>query len=157
LKLFSANTKQIWSPSALRLPKPLLALLSPRCQSCEGVMAQLGDEETWALLDDGQRTEQAIGSVRYILWQCRTCDAVMPQRRNRRSVYRPCPNCGYRTCEVRSTTLAWPTQYSSGQRLVKRDCAYCHYRAARHEEIARIRVPSSVHHPSASDFDGHAR
>ena len=50
MKLFSANTKLIWSPLWVRLPKPLLGLLSPRCQGCEGSMVQLGEEETQSFL-----------------------------------------------------------------------------------------------------------
>jgi hypothetical protein len=157
VKLFSANMKLIWSPLWVRLPKPLLGLLSPRCQGCEGSMVQLGEEETQSFLDDGQRCESVVGSVRYILWQCRQCDAVVPQARKRRSAYRPCPNCGYRACKTQVVTLAWPTQYSPGQRLVKQDCAYCHYHAGRHEEVARVLTPRSMHRPSAGDFDSRAR
>lgn len=96
------------------------------CPHCRVAAQRLTGEAAAGYLDGGQRREQQMGSMRYTVWNCRSCGRHEIQRREPRFGRRDaCPECSYQTLRVDRETLESPTCDSAGKRRVEKDCAHC--------------------------------
>jgi predicted RNA-binding Zn-ribbon protein involved in translation (DUF1610 family) len=96
-----------------------------KCPHCRVPVRRLDAGAAAACLDAGQRSEQAVGSMRYTAWMCPTCgnrEIVSQPRRGRGD---PCPECSFHTLRVDRETLQSPTYQEEGIRRVEKDCAHC--------------------------------
>lgn len=120
------------------------------CPHCRVAARRLDGEAAAGYLDDGQRREQQMGSVRYTVWSCRSCGRHEIQRREPRFGRRDaCPECSYQTLRVDRETLESPTYDAEGRRRVEKDCAHCGWhdetmialpRSHRGSEVALLNV-----------------
>jgi uncharacterized membrane protein YgcG len=110
-----------------------------RCPHCRAPARRLDGEAASGYLDEGQRREQQMGSVRYTAWSCPACGQHEMERREPRFGRRDaCPECSYQTLRVDRETLESPTSASEGRRRVEKDCAHCGW----HDETT-IALPRS--------------
>jgi hypothetical protein len=131
----------------------LMANVFHLCLSCGSKMTQ---QDPSLYLNDGQKREQALGTVLYRVWKCSGCPscATTFRRTLRTRTYHQCPECGYFTFRQRITLIAWPTQDSPGKRLVEQDCVHCLHHLSRYDDLTSIPSPRSVHRPFET-FDGY--
>jgi uncharacterized protein len=110
-----------------------------RCPRC-GYRTQIRLDENAAkkYLDAGQRKEQSLGSVGYIIRECSHCGKHEMTRfiRGSTSIKR-CPECGYRTLVVTSKVMVKPTYSSTGKRQIVEKCRHCKYLDTKAETIPR--------------------
>jgi|HigsolmetaAR201D_1030396.scaffolds.fasta_scaffold04141_8 uncharacterized protein len=99
-----------------------------RCSNCSMDMTKLDEETDDLYLDTGQRIEEALRSINYDVWKCPHCAKyeVFPRPRWFSS-YEQCPECQYKTVEVRTDVIAEPTYSSTGSERVSLDCHHCQY------------------------------
>lgn len=99
------------------------------CPHCKREMAALGEAEDDAHLDPGQRTEERVGSVDWVVYHCDECDflRVAPHRRLF-SGYSRCKRCGNRTLLSTSHTEQQASYSHGGRVRVTEDCAHCTFR-----------------------------
>jgi hypothetical protein len=100
-----------------------------KCPHCRVPVRRLDREAAAACLDAGQRSEQAVGSMRYTVWMCPACEnREVVQGRPRWGRRDPCPECSFHTLRVDRETLQSPTYQEEGIRRVEKECAHCGWR-----------------------------
>ena len=100
-----------------------------RCPSCRIDMARLygGAEDQY--LDDGQKLEKSLGSVDYQVWQCPRCGHHDLQSQYRwLSSFAGCHACGYRTMKVGEMITVHPTEFTTGEKQIDKECYRCGFR-----------------------------
>ncbi len=108
------------------------------CPTCQVMMTMVPDTEDDERLDAGQRTEEALQSVDYEIWDCATCDHTRTIRLNKWLSGRSrCPSCGYKTRRVDTRTITPATYDSSGLAEVTESCAHCDYSSRRTRTLPR--------------------
>jgi uncharacterized protein len=112
--------------------------LKPRkCSKCETMMVRLDEVEDDEFLDEGQKSEERLGSVDYDVWRCPSCASHVLYDYRGFSFYRDCPECHYRTLGTSSRVIDSASCYSSGLREVTHSCGNCNYQHTFEEVIPR--------------------
>jgi uncharacterized protein len=120
------------------------------CDECGKMMTMLPEDEDDVHLDEGQETEEALGSVDYQFWYCETCETDRLLTVNKWfSGFSKCPGCGYKTCSSQSNTVSAATYSSTGLREVIRDCSHCGY----HRRTTHV-IPRKTRSSSSSSYGG---
>jgi uncharacterized protein len=121
------------------------------CPRGHGMMVRLSEAEDDAALEDGQRTEERLGSVDYDVWACPACDQRTVIAYRRWSSYEGCPRCRFRTMKSTTRTLESATVSRTGMEEVELDCLNCGYRHVTRRVTPKLPPPSSG---SGSGFSG---
>lgn len=134
------------------------------CRNCRTMMVRLDESSDDVHLDSGRRLEEAMGSVDYDAWSCPGCsNTEVIAYPSMLSGKERCPDCSYRTVEVRKSTLEAATYTSEGLQLITRDCRHCSYhdedtirlpRLQRTTSSSGTRSSSSSSSGSGSSFSG---
>lgn len=115
-----------------------------KCPKCQTMMTRLNEVEDDDFIDDGQRTEETMGSVDYDVWKCGSCDShQVIHYKSTFSGHRNCPSCNYRTVSTSSRVLYHATYDSTGLREVTHTCHHCNYQNVFNETIPRKTRSSS--------------
>ncbi len=121
-----------------------------RCPVCVPArrMIKLDEVADDAHLEPGQRAEEEVGSVNYIVLLCSRCQATRTRRRSLwwLSEYEECPHCSYTTRRSVETTLRLQTYTQEGEVEVSTSCAHCE-----NNETRRYTIPRHVRAHSSSD------
>lgn len=97
-----------------------------RCDKCKVKMLELDEVADDAHLQDGQKTEENIGSVDYDVLICPGCQGSRVLRNAKWfSGRRRCPSCSWKTGKKESTTIQAATYDSGGLVRVTETCAHC--------------------------------
>lgn len=122
------------------------------CPSCRASMVRLGEKADDSYLEEGGRAEERVGSVDYDVWRCSSCEHHFILRYPKWfSGYKKCPQCSYRTCSKKRTTIRAATTTSSGTARVTETCHFCRYRRTYTVTIPRRASSSSS---GGSSFGG---
>jgi uncharacterized protein len=115
-----------------------------RCPQCQTYMTRLNEADDDTLLNEGQVTEERIGSVDYDGWKCPACSHHFTVRYPKwLSTYDKCPQCANRTKSANETVLKAATTSSSGTANVVETCAFCNFRNEFTKVIPRVQQSSS--------------
>lgn len=118
------------------------------CSQCNLQMERLGENDDDDFLDKGQQREELLGSVDYDVLKCPGCGKYELHRYPAFiTVYKSCPQCGYRSLHSNSTTVQEPTRYAQGRREVRQDCEHCNFS---HVEMMAIAMLSDNDNSSSS-------
>jgi uncharacterized protein len=100
-----------------------------RCPSCRVALGRLYGSAEDQYLDDGQKLEKSLGSVDYQVWQCPKCGFHDLQAKYHwLSSFAGCHSCGYRTMKVGELITVHPTEFSSGEKQIDKNCYRCGFR-----------------------------
>lgn len=119
---------------------------APRFSPVNGKpMHKLNETEDNRFLEEGQITEEEIGSVDYDVWVTDDEDDVMVLRyATRWSKYKKCPECGFITYYLARTKIVRHATYSStGKKELTYKCKHCNYRKVRYQTIPKKTSGSS--------------
>jgi uncharacterized protein len=124
-----------WLPFAGSIPLGLGSFIGFRrwrryrrrhCPQCQTRMLLVPESEDDALLQEGQVTEERIGSVDYDVWKCPACSHHFTLRYPKwLSEYAKCPQCSNRTKSSKEHVISAATTSSSGSARVVELCAFC--------------------------------
>lgn len=115
-----------------------------RCPQCRHAMARLDETQDDSQLNQGQLTEERIGSVDYDVWQCSSCSHHVTLRYPKwLSQYGTCPQCHNRTVQSTTKTIVAATTSSAGSARVTERCGFCTYVHEYTKTLARISESSS--------------
>ena len=123
------------------------------CDRCkpERKMFSLDEVEDDKHLDEGQRTEERLGSVDYEVLICRGCQFSRTIRHNKWfSGYSRCSSCSYKTLQSSSSTIVSATYDHGGQVQVTEDCKNCSYHNTYTRYTSKLTPPSSSSSSSSS-------
>jgi len=99
----------------------------PRCPKCQARMKAVEETVGHQYLDEGQRLEQELDSMRHKVWLCPKCHHHTLESRPKSYLIEQCPRCNYRTVKVITRTEVQPTYTKKGRQRVRKSCQYCHY------------------------------
>jgi len=124
-----------------------------RCPSCRVALGRLygGAEDQY--LDDGQKLEKSLGSVDYQVWQCPKCGYHDLQSQYRwLSSFAGCHSCGYRTMKVGEMITVHPTEFSTGEKQIDKECYRCGFRRCETDILPMLpsHIPSGYGHSQYS-------
>jgi uncharacterized protein len=115
-----------------------------RCPQCNTLMVRLLETEDDEALEQGQQTEERIGSVDYDVWKCPACAHHFTLRYPKWvSGYSQCPQCHNRTKSSTETVISHATTTSSGSARVEEQCAFCSFRHQYTKVLPRLQSTSS--------------
>ncbi len=116
------------------------------CPTCKVRMTMIPEEEDDAQLDEGQKTEERLGSVDHQFYVCNGCDfnKLIPVRAWF-SGYGTCHSCSYKTSETSSHVIEHATYTSTGLREVTVHCKHCG-----HHDVSTRTIPMKVQSSSSS-------
>ncbi len=125
------------------------------CEKCNIQMERLDEIAEDDYLDNGQQTEESVGSVDYDVWRCPDCEhhAVYAYRRWL-SKYKVCPDCDRRTVEETKRIIRQPTYSRSGKAEVAWQCLNCRYVKRRRKTLPRLRRTQFSNSSSSSFYRG---
>jgi uncharacterized protein len=123
-----------------------------KCPSCGNPMHRLDEVTDDEFLDQGQRTEESLGSVDYDVWKCDSCGTHQVFDYYGLSFYSHCPQCGYKTASNDSRVIDSATCYHSGLREVSQRCGNCSYNNTWQEDIPRRNCSDDNNSSSSSSF-----
>jgi uncharacterized protein len=126
------------------------------CPHCGQPMHLLQEDEDDAHLQQGQQTEERIGSVDYDVWLCRCHTVVLAYNGPEPAL--ACTKCSYKTDKLQHSRVIEEATYdSSGMRENHFLCAHCAAARTEHEVIPRKERSSSSSgggSSSSSSFGG---
>ena len=129
-----------------------------KCARCGGRLVRVEGQARDAHLDQGQRMEEALGSVRHELWRCAGCGESVARADPRLTEHDRCGECGYRTVATTRTVVQKPTYESAGSERVETKCAHCGWSQVDVVPIARkVRTERPVRHPLDDELAESAR
>jgi uncharacterized protein len=115
-----------------------------RCPVCQTLMTRLDEAADDALLEEGQRAEERIGSVDYDVWKCGACGHQFTLRYPKWvSSYAQCPQCHHRTKSSAENVIDPATTISSGTARVVETCAFCAFRREYTKVLPQIQSSGS--------------
>ncbi len=123
------------------------------CFQCQPprTMIALDERADDAMLDAGQRTEEAIGSVDYEVLVCPGCQASRTFRHGRWfSGFDTCAGCSYRTSRSTSQTVIAATYDHGGQIEVTESCVHCKRNHSYTRYTSQLTRPSESSYSSSS-------
>lgn len=104
------------------------------CATCKKKMEQVENSIVQATLSKPQQVAQQIGSLRFEGWRCPQCSQKIAGLGFRRVAYQPrfnqfceCPACQELTVKRTVQILQYPTESSTGERLITYECHCCEY------------------------------
>jgi uncharacterized protein len=101
-----------------------------KCSDCGTRLVRLDELSDDAHLTDGERVEEAVGSVDYDVWACRGCGQALKFRYGALMTrYSICPKCGAKTKSKAETTLRAASYTEGGLVEVTESCAACVYKS----------------------------
>jgi len=119
-----------------------------RCPVCQTLMTRLSEADDDALLEQGQRAEERIGSVDYDVWKCGACGHHFTLRHAKWfSSYAQCPQCRNRTKSSTREVVLPASTSSTGSARVVETCAFCTFR----REYTKVLPLIQSIAPSSSD------
>lgn len=123
------------------------------CPTCKVLMKMVPEEEDDVHLDEGQQTEERLGSIDYQFYTCGSCDFthLIPVRAWF-SGYSSCMACHYRAARCTSVTIEHATYSSTGLEELTTHCSHCNHSHVRTRTIPRKTQSSSS--SSGSSFGG---
>jgi uncharacterized protein len=122
-----------------------------RCPACQTLMTRLSETDDDALLDEGQRAEERVGSVDYDVWKCGACGHHFTLRYPKwTSGYAQCPQCHNRTKRSTEDVIIPASTISSGSARVLETCAFCSFRHEYTKVLPLIQSSSSSSTDSSS-------
>lgn len=125
------------------------------CARCNVRMGRLAEEEDDKHLEEGERTEERIGSVDYDVWSCPSCGEVLKTRWGTIfTQYSKCGGCRWRTLKSTSRTVRAATDHSSGLAEVTETCSHCSHRRTSMRTIPRVTRSSSSSSSSSRSGGG---
>jgi uncharacterized protein len=100
-----------------------------RCPSCRVALGRLYGAAEYQYLDDGQKLEKSLGSVDYQVWRCPKCGYHdLQSQYHWLSSFAGCHSCGYRTMKVGEMITVHPTEFSTGEKQIDKECYRCGFR-----------------------------
>ena len=112
-----------------------------KCARCGGRLLRMDERGDDAYLDEGQRQEEALGSVRHDVWRCGDCGHQVARAHPRLTRHDRCRECGYRTVSTTRTLVQKPTYESAGTERAETKCAHCGW-----SEVQVLHLPRRVRH-----------
>ena len=112
----------------------------PRYSKKNGaLMRKLEEEEDDKFLEQGEITEEEIGSVDYDVWVTEGLDDILILRYKKPfSKYNSCPKCNFQTYYLAHTrTVRYATYSHSGKKEIIHECKNCGYHARTFVTIPR--------------------
>lgn len=118
-----------------------------KCPQCDQPMVLVADgPEEAQFLEEGQLTEEEIGSVEHTVYRCPACQTRLVESRGRFfSGYHRCGSCGRKAVSRQRQTVVAATYSSSGIDRISEDCRSC----GEHSEH-EVTVARKVHHTRSS-------
>jgi uncharacterized protein len=114
------------------------------CAPCKREMRLVDEVEDDGHLDAGQRAEERVKSVDYLVYICGQCQGSRTVARRRWfSGFSRCGRCNYRTLHSRSVTLVSATYDHGGQVRVDEDCQHCDFHRTYTRYTSRLTRSSS--------------
>lgn len=96
------------------------------CPKCKIRLAMVPDDEDHVHWDEGQQTEERLGSMDYQFHHCTQCDfSKVITSKKWFSGYSQCSSCSYRAKSTSSSTLRSATYSSTGLEEVTTHCKHC--------------------------------
>ncbi len=125
----------------------------PRCPQCQARMKAMEGTAGHQYLDEGQRLEQELDSMRHKVWLCPKCHHHTLESRPRSYLIERCPQCKYKTVKVVTRTEKQPTYTKKGRQRVRKSCQYCQHvhEATRSIPPKKRTSQRKRHRSSASD------
>ncbi|MCB0214186.1 MAG: TPM domain-containing protein [Anaerolineae bacterium] len=98
------------------------------CPHCKALMKTVMPPAAQNYLDEGQRLEEEMKTMRHKVWLCPKCrhHILESYPQGYQGITR-CPQCKYRTVKVETRTEVKPTYNRKGRRRVYEKCQYCDY------------------------------
>ena len=122
-----------------------------RCPQCHTTMVLVPESDDDAMLDQGQVTEERIGSVDYDVWKCPSCSHQFILRYAKwLTQYDKCPQCSNKTKSSKETVITAATTSHSGSARVVETCAFCSFTNTFTKTLPRITESSSSSSSSGS-------
>ncbi len=124
----------------------------PRYSNQTGaLMHKLTEEEEDAFLQEGQTTEEEIGSADYDVWVTEDHSDIMILRYAARlTEYERCPKCNFVTYHLESSRVLRNASYShSGEKELLHECKNCHYVSRK-----TVVIPRKTHSSSGGGGGG---
>lgn len=106
-----------------------------RCPECQATMKIVDETASHQYLDEGQRLEQELDSMRYTVWLCPKCHHHTLESHPKSYLIERCPKCNYRTVKVVSRTEVQPTYIKKGRQRVRKRCQLCPYTSNKRRSI----------------------
>jgi hypothetical protein len=99
-----------------------------QCPTCHTKMLRLKKGDQDACLDENQRKEKSLRSVRFDVWQCRKCGfSRVKGHRSHFTSYKKCKKCRRRTMSIEYRVVESATANSEGKGVARRYCWNCLY------------------------------
>ncbi len=117
------------------------------CEKCKGEMVLLSEVEDDAHLSEGQRVEEELGSVDWLVRVCAACGYVRIRSSEKRGFVR-CGGCANRTATQESVTVEAATYSSPGAGRLTVTCSHCGYANTSTFVIAQLQKVSVSSHDS---------
>jgi len=119
------------------------------CPTCQIEMRALSEVEDDEFLSAGERAEERLGSVNYIVYECGQCE-FMRTRKDAKlfTRYSRCAACRFKTLRTSRETLVAATRSRGGQVRITVDCQHCS-----HHDVSIRRTPK-LPKPSSSSSSG---
>jgi uncharacterized protein len=122
------------------------------CEQCNTPMELINKKNKKQSLDEGQLTEEKIGSVNYDIWHCQSCNKEKAV--GYESIYTKateCSKCHYKTLrETKKVVIKRPTYSSKGSGLQHYECKHCDHIEKTPYVIAKLTSSSSSSSGSSS-------
>lgn len=125
------------------------------CPTCKIRMAMVPDDEDDVHWDEGQKTEEMLGSIDYQFHHCTQCEFTkVITVKKWFSGYSDCGSCGYRAKTTSSRTIRSPTYSSSGTEEITTNCKHCGANTRHTRTIPRLQRSSSSSSGGGGSFGG---
>ncbi len=134
------------------------------CADCKQRMEKVEETVIQSVLSQSEKVAQRLHSVRFEGWRCPDCSQQLTGHSfhlvahvSKSSRFSKCPNCQELTATCTENILNYPTQSSSGKRLITDECHCCSYRKQKEETIPCLPPPSPpVTSSSSGGYSGGA-
>jgi uncharacterized protein len=115
----------------------------PRC-SCRTPLQKVSAQALFTQLTAIEQAALALGSVKYLGWQCPTCQTSTHIRAYvwNDTVYKKCPHCQDLTMTFALNVLAEATREAAGRQQVTETCTCCDHHREYEESISRLPDPT---------------
>lgn len=116
------------------------------CMKCQPnrPMLPLSEVEDDQHLESGQRKEEQLGSVNYVVVICPGCQDARTLRHNKWfSGYSRCSSCRFKTLSSSSSTIVSATYDHGGQVRITEDCRHCSYHNTYTRYTSKLTRPST--------------
>ena len=118
-----------------------------RCPKCKSRMVLLDEVADDAHLSPGERKEEELDSVNYLVYICPADQATTIRKDYKAAAFGQCPECRFLTMRHQSETLEDATFDHGGKVRVEETCEQCGHHSERIRRT-RKRTRQAVHTPS---------